>query len=464
MNKKVIIAYNDSRQPNKSIRSITGDKSYGEAIFKRKTLREHTREVFSECDNIECFVDDKDFSAEDSALKTPVIRMYSDFVVYDKEKLNVLITKALCAHDNYKVTLNNKVACVIYKNVKEFLESNENELDECDSIPGDCFYDISEVINFRRFITSGFEARFFNSVSGDEYTVVKSSDNIEKIKAEYTFYTLLPADMKQWFVEPYNYMEDSDKASYSMLRYHMTDLAIRYVHGAIGITEYNCILDKLFYFLKIRKTKSVGHAEYEEMADKLYIQKVHDRIALLKKSAGYDKIASLISTSTDYNNIDEIVDKYIKLYENVRSDKKFMDVQVVSHGDLCFSNILFSEEVSLMKLIDPKGAIAEDGLYMDPYYDIAKLSHSICGLYDFYNSDRYEIVYDEGLKARIQIDADTTAYVDCFKNRLTSYGVDYRLIRIYEVSLFLSMLPLHMDRPKKVFAFILNALDIMDTL
>ena len=101
---------------------------------------------------------------------------------------------------------------------------------------------------------------------------------------------------------------------------------------------------------------------------------------------------------------------------------------------------------------------------MDPYYDMAKLSHSICGLYDFYNSDRYEIVYDESLKAHVQIDADITAYVENFKNRLTSYGVDYRLIRIYEVSLFLSMLPLHMDRPKKVFAFILNALDIMDTL
>ena len=45
---------------------------------------------------------------------------------------------------------------------------------------------------------------------------------------------------------------------------------------------------------------------------------------------------------------------------------------VVGHGDLCFSNILYSREANLLKLIDPKGALAEEDLYTDPYYDPEK--------------------------------------------------------------------------------------------
>jgi len=47
---------------------------------------------------------------------------------------------------------------------------------------------------------------------------------------------------------------------------------------------------------------------------------------------------------------------------------------------------------------------------------------------------------------------------------LQRYGIDLALIRLYELSLFLSMLPLHMDRPHKVFGFVLNAIAILDSL
>ena len=101
---------------------------------------------------------------------------------------------------------------------------------------------------------------------------------------------------------------------------------------------------------------------------------------------------------------------------------------------------------------------------MDPYYDVAKLSHSICGHYDFFNSDLYEITIDAGLRARVKVDADNRGYVELFKESLAEHGMDFVLIRLYETSLFLSMLPLHMDRPQKVFGFIMNALAIMDSL
>ena len=42
--KRVIVVYDDSFMPNKEIRTITGDKTYGETIFKRVTLKNRMKE------------------------------------------------------------------------------------------------------------------------------------------------------------------------------------------------------------------------------------------------------------------------------------------------------------------------------------------------------------------------------------------------------------------------------------
>ena len=118
----------------------------------------------------------------------------------------------------------------------------------------------------------------------------------------------------------------------------------------------------------------------------------------------------------------------------------------------------------MIKLIDPKGALEEKDLWTNPYYDIAKLSHSICGLYDFFNCGLYDIDLDEDLKFRLDIQFNNTEYEDIFKKYLKNNKFDYKVIRLYEASLFLSMLPLHMDYPKKVFGFLLNGISIMESL
>jgi len=92
------------------------------------------------------------------------------------------------------------------------------------------FFNLGIYSNFMQYISGGFDTRFFNSVKGDEFTVIKSSTDKKKIKAEYQFYQLLPDYMKTWFVMPYDYQETTKEASYKMERLHITDLAIRWVH------------------------------------------------------------------------------------------------------------------------------------------------------------------------------------------------------------------------------------------
>lgn len=464
MNKKVYILYDDSRKPSWDIRNITGQKGFGDTIFKRLTLREHTRRYYESLQEVALFAEPKDMIRLKFESNTPVILIYSDVIALGKDDLEILVNKALYSHDNYKITQNNKIACVIFPSLAAYTDADEESYNSFLEIKVDCFIDISDINNFRQFITSGFEARFFNSLKGDEYTLVKSSENKDKLRAEYEMYNLLPENMKQWFVRPYDYEDKGDSSSYKMQRFHMTDLAIRYIHQSIDIEEFEDILNKLFHFISIRKVCDISVDEYEKIATATYIEKVEKRISQLKESKGYEEIASLIASSTKYNDIDEIVERYKSVYKNIRQNKSFLSVKVVGHGDLCFSNILYSKETSLMMLIDPKGATIEEELYMDPYYDLAKLSHSICGHYDFYNSDLYEITIDDDLKSHLSVFADNRQYVEAFKQKLNSMGIDFRLVRLYEASLFLSMLPLHMDRPKKVYAFILNAIDIINSI
>lgn len=463
MIRDVVIIYDDSRKPGREIAGITGNKSFGQTIYKRQTLRERVARVFSSMPQVAGFYDAG--SKEIINIKnTAVILYYSDFGAAKTKEIETIVYKAGYAHENYKITHANRIACVIFKDPAAYFASSPADYEKYTEIASDAFTDLSDVGNFRSFITGGFDARFFNSLSGDEYTVVKYSPQKDKIKAEYTFYGLLPDDMKQWFARPFDYREELDGAFYSMQRYHMTDLAIRYVHGSITSEEFRDILKHLFYFLSHRRLKEISRMEYEAGAKKLYVSKVYDRVKQLKQMPEYEKISRQIPALTGYADIDAIVARYVNMYEKMMEKTVFDHVMAVSHGDMCFSNILYSNPDSLVILIDPKGALTTEELYMDPFYDIAKLSHSICGHYDFFNSDLYEICIDENLSGRITVDADNRPYVEIFREYLEEAGMDFKLVRLYETSLFLSMLPLHMDRPKKVLGFILNALAIMDSL
>ena len=67
----------------------------------------------------------------------------------------------------------------------------------------------------------------------------------------------------------------------------------------------------------------------------------------------------------------------------------------------------------------------------------------------------------EDFLCELEIDFDNAEYIRIFKDRLEENGYNYLTVRLYEASLFLSMLPLHMDYPHKVFGFILNVCRIL---
>ena len=392
----------------------------------------------------------------------------------NEKDLHFLIQKAAYIDTVYTAKCGDSLAAVLLPD-RETLFAMAGECEErsvsAEQIDQDAFVDLSLQSNFLSYITGGFDARFFNALEGDEYTVTKRSAKKEKIRSEYEFYGMLPDSMKQWFVMPYDYKEDAKGASYTMERIHTTDIAIRYVHGAVSTEELSDILEQLFHFLKNRTVKKTDAKTAEKTAEECYVEKVRRRIEDLKKNSHYAEFDTMLRMGTAYDGIDAVIGKYEALYRQIRKEayaKKSHQVSdkslVIGHGDLCFSNILYSREAGLLKLIDPKGALTQEEMYQDPYYDLAKLSHSVCGGYDFFNSGLYQVALARDLTWQLSIDADLSQSKEVFKEYLGKNGYDYRFVRICEAGLFLSMLPLHMDQPGKVFGFLLNAVCIMEEL
>ncbi|MBO6137039.1 MAG: hypothetical protein J6O71_00350 [Lachnospiraceae bacterium] len=466
---QILTVYDDRCLPEAGVRQITGEKSFGSIIYKRKRLSERMKEL-SEGVFVVLEGDELPHIGRISP-SARVLHLFSSAIVEDKQEYELLRQKVMYSNSCYQVKAGSAVAAIVFESVGEWerrlaetgsvqeLRSYAGELKE---ISCKAFYDISGKDAFLTYITGGFEARFFNSLDGDEFEVVKKSTDREKIRAEYEFYRLLPERMKSWFVQPYDFRQEGDTASYTMERMHASDLAIRYVHGSIDEREFRQILKKLFRFVAARQKREVSRERYFGLKRKLYIEKPEKRIADFYKTRIAERIDSLIASGTRYGSVSEIFDDYKAVYEKLIGRLGGETCEAVGHGDLCFSNILYQSDADMIRLIDPKGALDEEGLYTDPYYDIAKLSHSICGSYDFINSALYEIVLGEDMSLKLKVDGDNGVYVEIFKEFVKAAGFDFTFVRLFECSLFLSMLPLHQDRPNKVAAFVLNAIDILD--
>lgn len=469
--KQIIIIYDDSIMPEHEVKSITGKKSFGDTIFKRISLKNRMKEVIKKNSSVVAVLDyckEEDYDNVARQLRSMnensvVVHLYSNYALADTKAFEVLLTKAEYMNEDYMAQCDGKPAMLFLQGTDHYLKQFESIIHR--SFTAQClettaFMDLSNLNEFLNFITGGFDARFFNALLGDAYTVTKKSSKKEKIKSEYNFYYLLPDNMKMWFVMPFDYKEEKDFASYTMERYHMTDIAIRFVHGAVDEAEFKDILEKLFYFIRIRKQKEVSKKEAEQVADSLYLDKLDARLKELKTYSQFEYFNHLIKMGTEFENLEEIINWYKKLYQSLRKRRRDTNL-VVGHGDLCFSNILYSKEANVLKLIDPKGALKEEELYTDLYYDLAKLSHSICGCYDFFNTGLYQISMDREMKLSLSIDANPEPYMEIFGEYLKNNGFDMALVRLYEASLFLSMLPYHMDQPGKVFGFIMNAIRIL---
>lgn len=243
------------------------------------------------------------------------------------------------------------------------------------------------------------------------------------------------------------------------------DAALQLVHGAFSPDEFDLLLDQFFAFLASRRAGPEDPAGTLEAGRAHILGKLDARLdALLETPAGR-KLDAILQTSGPRGGIRAMQAQARPLIDAALRRDAARHL-VIGHGDPCFSNILFDRRLGLMRLIDPRGAQRAEDALMHPLYDLAKFSHSVLGGYDFINNDLFTCNLGTGLELVLQLDGEGPPQWmrAAFRARLATLGFDIRTVRAVELSLFLSMLPLHADHPRKLAGYALVAAEILSEL
>lgn len=316
-----------------------------------------------------------------------------------------------------------------------------------------------------RFLSGATEVRHFNQGVAEAGVFHKSSTDLAKMKAEHGFFHAVPEAMKRFLVPTFGYWEKDGRAGYAMEHLPVPDAALQLVHSAFRVDDFELLLDQFFAFIASRGMGPTDRHGAFEAGRTHILGKLDNRLdALLDIEVG-QRLDRVLRACGPFGGLREMQKRASPLIEAVLLRNSATHL-VIGHGDPCFSNILFDRRLGMMRLIDPRGAVKPEDALMHPLYDLAKFSHSVLGGYDFINNDLFGCTLDEELGLTLMRDmGGPPAWMqNAFREKLDELDVDIRAVRAVELSLFLSMLPLHADHPRKLVGFALVAAEILNEL
>uniref|UniRef100_C6E5V7 Phosphotransferase n=1 Tax=Geobacter sp. (strain M21) TaxID=443144 RepID=C6E5V7_GEOSM len=466
----ILLVFDDRRGVEVELTALIGTARFGDIVFRRQTLYDRMCSLVHKLGWQIIRVDSADtsdgFDQKMAEGHSRVVHVASWLVPTVETIALDRLERVGIVSDSCLATLNGMPMPLIATSAESYAESlssfampdAQNAMVQVSF--DSAFVDISNLSGMVDFLSGAFGSRHFNNVTRTRQQVVKFSADIGKIKAEHDYYHLLPESMRRWFVMPYDLKKDEDGASYTMERLLVLDMGQQWINGGLSVNDFQRFLEDVVRFLDERPKRSCSRDKALANFDQLYVNKVKNRLKEFESHPLCSYLDDMLRNGTEVKSLCELFDRYFDLLSPYR--QRVPHFETIGHGDPCFSNILYDKRIRLLKLIDPKGATARDELYTDPFYDYAKLSHSVLGGYDFITNGLCSVFIDKDLRLRLQTpEPDFDAYASRFISCLESADIEMRQVRLYEASLFLSMLPLHRDNPQSVLAFALVAAHII---
>ena len=473
--KKLIFIYDDRVIAAPPVSNIIGERRWGSILHKRRLLSEYVQSCLQLLPSSIEFRhirsnENLNVAIADSIDGSITIYYHPSSVVPNIERFVQLLNKGLISNVDFLIG-DSKLLGAYLLNADKLMSLifDKRSLSSANMLclkQDDICLDIEEYQNCLAFFSGGFESRYFNQIDADNHLIIKASKNKDKIKSEFNYYQLLPPSLQRWFVQPFDLIDEGERCSYRMERLYIPDMAIQWLHNSISLVDFDKFLDKVFYYLESRPVRKVSHEEFSLSVDSLYLKKLDQRFWELQQSPSFGLIDALVTNCMNGSGVQSLMDRYRQIYSRYQNTHR-QKIMAIGHGDLCFSNMLYEKNSGMLRLIDPRGASRSEDLWMDPDYDIAKLSHSILGDYDWINNDAFAISLNSDSSLALTIghsNYDLLPYKKMFIGKLEDCGYDVRRMRMLEASLFLSMLPLHVDNKRKVLAQIMRADSIIKEL
>lgn len=329
---------------------------------------------------------------------------------------------------------------------------------------------------------SKFVTRAYNkiTVSSDDPYLVKESTDV-RLRDEILYYQHLPESLRVYFprrveLEQLKAVSNATDRHFLALEYYAyPDLGKASLEKQISREQW----EKVFKFILNFAKKCSTHisASSEEDSIDMFVNKTEREHAALLKNPFFETLAK---HETLYVNGKEIL-SFSKIWPILREhivknycgigqwDGEFQWI----HGDLCFGNILYGEHENgdvILKFIDPRGSFGSTQFYGDFYYDLAKLSHSCNGGYEYFINDKFFVKIDENVVDLMYQRPDGLLHLsptpeasDSFKRVILEHSkFDYQKIRTLEGTIFVGMCARHYDSIERQKAMYVTGLKILN--
>jgi hypothetical protein len=326
------------------------------------------------------------------------------------------------------------------------------------------WFDFGHLVNYFTAREQFTSQREFNSLKSIDGCFLKSGTPHSKIIGEMEWFQNIDSNLKIY--TPKIIKRHVNPTPYYLIEIlPLLPLNEIFVYGQKSSKFWNHCIDLCDEFLQ--KCSNIPISEIDskkilEYSDYIFLQKPWSRFKEFCDDTSYQ--------GADYLNI---INGYeVPSINNIISDcvariSKLSSIHGVLHGDLCLSNILYDSRRSRINVIDPRGIDHQNHpfIYGDLKYDLAKLSHSFLGLYDYIVANNFTLSHQVSngfgiFDLKIHSQSDTSSIQAAFKSKTFFNKYSWLDIMPLTVLLFLSMLPLHSDQPKRQLALLARGLDL----
>lgn len=311
--------------------------------------------------------------------------------------------------------------------------------------------------------------RHFNSIEVDDIrgTITKRSRNAEKFIGEIQWYLKLPKLLQYIAPRVFDYNLSETDPSVNLEFYGYPVLNDLYLYGQLDLGAWARIfssIDRVLCDMAQFKPPSENPQSIHRAMRTVYESKTLQRIDAF---IGLEEFSWARAKEPEVNgeivrSLPEIATQLPKLLSKAGIYED--DQLCIIHGDFCFSNILYDRRNGIIRTIDPRGSFGEFDIYGDPRYDISKLSHSIEGDYDLLLNGFFDLdTKRKGIHYKPHLTNLQLEIKELYQQRmLKQWGEkQYQDVRLLMGLLFISMVPLHSDRPRSQQAFLANGMVIL---
>lgn len=309
--------------------------------------------------------------------------------------------------------------------------------------------DTGHEINYPKVRKNLIASRSFNAISinPDNGILRKTSQNKEKLQREAQYIQELPTNLQIFYPRILN--NQTHVGYFEMEYYGYPNLSEYQLYRNLNPQQWEVIFQQLHYFIKTNASHAhslTAHEHQQFFWEKnlkritQYLETLPPNHPFLQEELNINQIPCLGFYQLQQQTQVQISQAYNPNYHSIM------------HGDLCFNNILYDTFSETLKTIDPRGGLNDQTMELkgDIRYDVAKLTHSASGHYDYMVNNLFQLsIHQNTIRFSFPLRPNHHILRSSTQQLVENLNLSHKEIQLFTALLFLSMPPMHSENPKR---------------